>query len=142
MDITIIQMPPDNYKDLLFKGKYYKTLDGRTVKIINDTYHKFPEGSHARCVQGSDGSWRYGHSGRVTGCDVLDPRNIDPALEVDSISFKESMVNLKLRINRVCFNFKRNLTDPHLGWFTPYGTPAMKIRMFFRNRRLKGIKNG
>jgi hypothetical protein len=84
----------------------YKTLDGRVVKIIEDTYDRWPEGSHSRCVRGSDGSWRYGHSGRVTGSKPDYPQNI-MHIEVLKMPLKDRSYNLGRRIGRKLLGFWR-----------------------------------
>jgi hypothetical protein len=81
-------MDRNSYEPKYRIGQYYYTLEGKVVKIINDSERTEIGGKVARCVKGDDGVWRYDEAqttkdginygdGRVTGSRSYppDPRN-------------------------------------------------------------------
>jgi hypothetical protein len=97
MNITLIQIPEDNsYVAIFKKGDICRTMSGRTVEIIADNFKDVSKGSHSCCVRGSDGYWRYAHSGRCTGSPVGSASSF-MRLTVNSVPAKNKIDNIYRR---------------------------------------------
>jgi len=123
MQVSIITIPlseeDKNHVPMYISGRYYQTLEGKWVKIIN-----YERRAGYGCVKGDDGVWRYDRpgkyeNGRVTGtkCYPPDPRNFangswlkHPMRVIaafDGTKFEQSNMTTMRAIENVCVELDR-----------------------------------
>lgn len=119
-DETMFQiLENQEYPQRLFVGESYECLDGNIVTITDysSSDHVKP-GDHGYCVRGSDGAWRYAHSGRCTASKMDDPMNIDPTKMVNTVptavKTRNKISKMKHNLGNLWYHIKDKLEDFHI----------------------------